>query len=78
MAQDQPPPSQDQQTAEPPYDQAIFQNRIPADQLTFLNQFAGWTAKDVAGMPHPHDPGAHTNHHPQAFSAAASIAGTAD
>jgi uncharacterized protein YecT (DUF1311 family) len=39
--------SQAQQATEPPYDQAIFQNRIPADQLAFLNQFAGWTAKDV-------------------------------
>jgi hypothetical protein len=47
VAQDQPPPFQGQQTAEPTYDQAIFQNRIPAGQLAFLNQFAGWTTKDV-------------------------------
>ena len=31
----------------PAYDKAIFQNRIPADQLAFLNQFAGTPAKDL-------------------------------
>jgi hypothetical protein len=29
------------------YDQAIFQNRLPADQLAFLTQFAGVPAKDL-------------------------------
>lgn len=50
-AQDGPPlaPLQEPQPAKPPseqppqsnYDKAIFQDRIPTDQLAFLNQFAG-------------------------------------
>jgi hypothetical protein len=49
-------PTQVPQAAPPPpplqfpvaaYDKAIFQNRIPSDQLTFLNQFAGAPAKDL-------------------------------
>jgi len=49
LAQDrsEPTPSQVQQVTEPPYDQAIFQNRIPVGQLAFLSQFAGFTARDV-------------------------------
>lgn len=31
----------------PPYDPAIFQKRIPADQLSFLNQFAGQPSEDL-------------------------------
>ena len=40
---------QDQETQVGPanYDQAIFQKPIPADQLAFLNQFAGGSANDL-------------------------------
>jgi hypothetical protein len=41
------PQPQPSQVPVPTYDKAIFQNRIPADQLAFLNQFAGTPAKDL-------------------------------
>ncbi len=47
----EPQPGQTAQTTTTPppsnYDPALFQGRIPKDQLTFLNQFAGATSDDL-------------------------------
>ena len=40
-------PDQDAQAGLANYDQAIFQKPIPADQLVFLNRFAGGSASDL-------------------------------
>jgi uncharacterized protein YecT (DUF1311 family) len=45
--QSQEPQSQEPQTPVSKYDKAIFQKPIPADQLAFLNHFAGTPANDV-------------------------------
>ena len=47
FAQDNPAPQPQEQTPAAHYDKAIFQNRVPADQLTFLNRFQGKPAKDI-------------------------------
>jgi|HubBroStandDraft_6_1064221.scaffolds.fasta_scaffold01134_8 uncharacterized protein YecT (DUF1311 family) len=46
-AQSPDPQNQDQQTPAPKYDVAIFQNRIPSDQLAFLNQFVRSDSGDL-------------------------------
>ncbi len=47
QAASQQPQTQPAQTPVSNYDEALFQKRIPSDQLAFLSQFTGVAAQDV-------------------------------